>query len=59
MDVHGEGESEESSRKPAAAVGSVAGHLENIPVDFIQKLYDNVPRRVNEVCKAKGFHTKY
>ena len=31
----------------------------NIPVDFIQKLYDSFPRRVNEVCKAKGFHTKY
>ena len=31
----------------------------NIPVDFIQKLYDSVPRCVNEVCKAKGFHTKY
>ena len=27
MNLHGEGESEESSRKPAAAVGSVAGHL--------------------------------
>jgi hypothetical protein len=31
----------------------------NIPLDFIQKLYDGVPRRVNELCKAKGFHTKY
>ena len=31
----------------------------NIPVDFIQRLSDSVPRRVNEVCKAKGFHTKY
>ena len=31
----------------------------NIPVHFIQKLYDIVPRRVNEVYKAKGFHTKY
>ena len=31
----------------------------NIPVDFIQRLYDSVPRRVNEVCKAKAFHTKY
>ena len=31
----------------------------NISVEFIQRLYDSVPRRVNEVCKAKGFHTKY
>ena len=28
MDIHGAGESEESSCKPAAAVGGVAGHLE-------------------------------
>ena len=31
----------------------------NIPVDIIQKLYDSVPPRVNEVCKAKRFHTQY
>lgn len=31
----------------------------NIPVDFIQKLYNSVPGRVNELCTAKGFHTKY
>ena len=31
----------------------------NIPLDFIQKFYDSVPRHVNELCKAKGFHTKY
>ena len=31
----------------------------NIPVDFIQKLYDSVPRRVNEVYKAKGLYTKH
>ena len=31
----------------------------NIPVDFIQKLYDSVSRRVNEVYKAKGSHTQY
>ena len=31
----------------------------NIPVDFIQKLYDSFPRRVNEVCKAKVFHSEY
>ena len=31
----------------------------NIPVDFIQKLYDSVPSRVSELYKAKGLHTKY
>ena len=31
----------------------------NIPSNFLQKLQDSIPHRINAVLKEKGSHTKY
>ena len=30
-----------------------------IPIKYIQKLYESMPKRMSDVCQAKGGHTKY
>ena len=32
---------------------------ELIPLEYIQRLYESMPRRVEKVLKARGGHTKY
>ena len=32
---------------------------ERIPLDYLQKLYESMPKRVQAVLKAKGAHTKF
>ncbi|KAH7904550.1 hypothetical protein BJ138DRAFT_1018994 [Hygrophoropsis aurantiaca] len=31
----------------------------NIEMDFVRKLYESMPRRVEALLEAKGSHTKY
>jgi transposase len=31
----------------------------NIPISYIQKLYESMPRRMEEVVRSRGGHTKY
>ena len=31
----------------------------NIPIDFLERLYESMPRRIAAVIKAKGGLTKY
>lgn len=37
----------------------VVEEWEKIPVDYIQRLYESMPSRIQAVLKAKGGHTKY
>ena len=30
-----------------------------IPIDYMIKLVDSMPHRINAVIRAKGWHTKY